>query len=54
MGVDWGFAGQVGGIGFGMVFALLIVLALVVWLTGVVVNRIGGGKDKADNAKEGT
>ena len=37
--IDWGFAGQVGGMGFGMVFVLLILLAFIIWLTGKVVNR---------------
>jgi len=59
MGVDWGYAGQVGGVGFGMVFALLIILALVIWTIGVLLNKRRAGKDKAkaedtDNTKEGT
>ena len=54
MGVDWGFAGQIGGVGFGMVFALLIILALVIWLTGLVVNKkIDADKNKTDDAKKG-
>ena len=53
MGVDWGFAGLVGGVGFGMVFALLIILALAIWLTGLVVNKIGADKSRTDNAKKG-
>ena len=54
MGIDWGFAGQVGGIGFGMVFALLVILAVVIWLTGLVVNRISTDKKKTNNMKKGT
>ncbi len=54
MGVDWGFAGQVGGVGFGMVFGLLIILAVVIWLTGKVVNKTSAGKNENDNAKKGT
>ena len=54
MGVDWGFAGQVGGVGFGMVFALLIILAVVIWLTGLVVNRTSPDKNKTDDAEKGT
>jgi len=50
MGVDWGFAGQVGGVGFGMVFAILIVLAIVIWLTGRMVTQIG--TDKAEGSKQ--
>ncbi len=44
MGVDWGFAGLIGSVGFGMVFALLIILALAIWLTGLVVNKIDADK----------
>jgi len=53
MGIDWGFAGQVGGIGFGMVFALLIILAVVIWLTGVVLNKISIRKGETGDEKEG-
>jgi Na+-transporting methylmalonyl-CoA/oxaloacetate decarboxylase gamma subunit len=53
MAIDWGFAGQVGGIGFGMVFALLIILAAVIWLTGRLANRPGKTDDKKDDNQEG-
>ena len=53
MGIDWGFAGQVGIVGFGMVFALLVILAVVIWLTGLVVKRSSTGKDKTDNTQKG-
>ena len=49
MAVDWGLAGQVGGAGFGMVFALLIILAIVIWLTGRVVSKTETTKDKSDD-----
>ncbi len=54
MGVDWGFAGQVGGMGFGMVFALLVILAVVIWLTGIVVNKTSTSKNETDKTKKGT
>jgi len=59
MGVDWVYAGQVGGVGFGMVFALLIILALVIWTTGVLLNKRRASQNKAkaddtDSTKEGT
>ncbi|MFC2002207.1 OadG family protein [Chloroflexota bacterium] len=53
MSIDWGFAGQVGGVGFGMVFALLIILAIVIWLTGLLDNKISADKNKIDNTKKG-
>ena len=55
MGVDWGFAGQVGGVGFGMVFLLLIILAIVIWLTGLVLAKIGTDKaEVSNNRKKGS
>ena len=53
MVVDWGFAGQVGGIGFGMVFALLIILAVIIWLVGLILNKVGAGKAEANVKRKG-
>jgi Na+-transporting methylmalonyl-CoA/oxaloacetate decarboxylase gamma subunit len=53
MGVDWGFAGQIGGAGFGMVFALLIILAVVIWLTGRLVKRNRNTEEKSDDNQKG-
>jgi len=54
MAVDWGFAGQIGGIGFGVVFAVLIILALAIWLTGLVLSKISTTKaETGDNKKKG-
>ena len=52
MEIDWAQAWQVGGIGFGLVFAVLIILALVMWLTGLIISKIGGGDDTADKKQE--
>jgi len=53
MGIDWGLAGQIGGVGFSMVFALLIVLAVVIWLTGLVIIKTGSGKTENGDKKGG-
>jgi Na+-transporting methylmalonyl-CoA/oxaloacetate decarboxylase gamma subunit len=53
MVVDWGFAGQVGGAGFGMVFALLIILAIVIWLTGLLVKKTRSTEDESDDNQKG-
>ncbi len=53
MAVDWSFAGQIGGIGFGLVFAVLIILALAIWLTGLVLGKIGTGKAETSDKKKG-
>ena len=37
---DWGDAWQVAGVGFGVVFLVLIILAVAIWVTGIVVNKI--------------
>ena len=52
MAIDWGLAGRIGGIGFGLVFAVLIILTVAVWLTGLVVSRIGARKTEAGDSKE--
>ena len=53
MAVDWGFAGQIGGIGFGLVFVVLIILALAIWLVGLVLGKIGtGGAEVSNKRKE--
>ena len=53
MAVDWGFAGQIGGMGFGIVFAVLIILAVAIWLTGLVISKIGAGKEETSDTKKG-
>ena len=53
MEVSWGQALQVGGVGFGMVFALLVILAIVIWLTGVVLSKISSDKGEAGDNKKG-
>ena len=51
--MDWGFAGQIGGLGFGIVFAVLIILAVVIWLTGLVINKIDTSEDESIERKKG-
>ena len=53
MAVPWEQAIQVGGVGFGMVFVLLIILAVVIWLTGVILNRIDIRKSGTGDEKKG-
>ncbi len=54
MAVDWAQAWQIGGIGFGLVFAVLVILAFTMWLTGLLLKKLGtdssdsGGKNKED------
>jgi Na+-transporting methylmalonyl-CoA/oxaloacetate decarboxylase gamma subunit len=53
MGVDWGFAGQIGGFGFGLVFLVLIILALAIWLTGLILSKITAGTGETSNKEKG-
>ena len=53
MGVDWGFAGQIGGIGFGLVFVVLIILALAIWLVGLILSKISPSKGETSDKKKG-
>ncbi len=53
MEVPWGEAAQIGGVGFGTVFALLIILAIVIWLTGLVLNKVSPSKSETDSKKKG-
>jgi Na+-transporting methylmalonyl-CoA/oxaloacetate decarboxylase gamma subunit len=40
---DWAQAWEIGGLGFGLVFAVLMVLALAMWITGKVIARFSKG-----------
>ena len=53
MAVDWGFAAQIGGIGFSFVFVVLIILALAIWLVGLVVSKISPSKDETGGERQG-
>lgn len=44
MAVDWGFAAQVGGLGFGLVFTVLVMLALVIRLVSLVIGKFTTGQ----------
>jgi Na+-transporting methylmalonyl-CoA/oxaloacetate decarboxylase gamma subunit len=53
MAVDWGFAGQIGGFGFGLVFAVLIILAVTIWVMGLVVSKISIGRGETGDKRKG-
>ena len=53
MGIEWGFAGQVGGVGFGTVFLLLVILAGVIWLVGRLINKTGARKGETSEEEKG-
>ena len=53
MAVDWGFAGQIGGVGFGIVIAVLIILAVAMWLIGLVFSKIETDNGETTDSKKG-
>jgi len=53
MGIDWGYAFQVGGFGFALVFAVLSILAVSIWLVGLVARKISSGKAEISDSKKG-
>ncbi len=53
MPVDWGLAGQIGGIGFSLVFIVLIILAVAIWLVGIVLRKVSSDKGEAADKKKG-
>ena len=53
MEIPWEQAVQIGGVGFATVFALLIILAIVIWLTGLVSGKISTGTSETDSKKKG-
>lgn len=53
MEIDWSQALEIGSLGFLLVFIVLVALALVIWLTGVFINRTGVA-DKEDGSSSQT
>ena len=49
--IDWGQAWQIGGIGFGMVFAVLAILAVAIWLIGLLMRRLEARNNDAATGK---
>jgi Na+-transporting methylmalonyl-CoA/oxaloacetate decarboxylase gamma subunit len=52
MEIDWAQAWQTSGIGFGLVFAVLVILAVVTRLVSLIINRNISGGDEAETKKE--
>jgi Na+-transporting methylmalonyl-CoA/oxaloacetate decarboxylase gamma subunit len=48
---SWGDAWQVAGIGFGVVFLVLIILAVAIWITGIIVKKLED-RNKAKETEE--
>lgn len=53
MTIDWGEAGRIGGLGFGIVFALLAFLSVLIWLSGKIINRFESKETESKENKKG-
>ena len=51
--IDWAFALKIGGVGFGMVFVVLMILAIILWLVGLIFKKIESGKQDTGDDKKG-
>ena len=49
--IDWGQAVKVGWVGFGWVFMVLVVLAVAIWLSGVIIRRMEKKKEESATAE---
>ena len=49
----WAQAGQIGGVGFGLVFLVLIILAVAIWVVGKTLSKVNAGKGEVSNEKKG-
>ena len=49
--IDWGLTAKIAGGGFGMVFIILAILALVVWIVGLGVQRFSKAGSKSEEKR---
>jgi Na+-transporting methylmalonyl-CoA/oxaloacetate decarboxylase gamma subunit len=52
MEINWVEAWQISGIGFGLVFVILTILAVVTWLFSLLLNKNSNGNDQTEARKE--
>lgn len=51
--IEWGLVAKIAGGGFGLVFFILAILALVAWLTGLGVRKFSKTDSKDEERKRG-
>jgi len=51
--VNWAEAFEIGGIGFGLVFLVLVILAVVIWITGLWLKRHGDEEEEKTEGEGG-
>ncbi|UCE97445.1 MAG: OadG family protein [Dehalococcoidia bacterium] len=52
MEINWVEAWQISGIGFGLVFVILAILAVVTWLFSLLLNKKSSDNDQAEARKK--
>ncbi len=50
--IEWAEAWKVSGMGFGLVFLVLALLAIAIWLIGVVLRRMDSGRVETTKKEE--
>ena len=50
--IDWGEAMKIAGGGFGMVFLILVILAISIWIVGYIVQKRAAAKSEKETATE--
>jgi Na+-transporting methylmalonyl-CoA/oxaloacetate decarboxylase gamma subunit len=50
--VDWGLAGRIAGFGFLTVFVVLGILSLALWLVSLLLYRVVGRRNKAEQVEK--
>ena len=51
MAINWGEATRIGLVGMGVTFGVLVILAVAIWLTGLIIRKTSGTKAEAAPAK---
>jgi Na+-transporting methylmalonyl-CoA/oxaloacetate decarboxylase gamma subunit len=51
MDIDWGRALEIGGLGFGLVFGVLTLLAFSMWFSGKILKRLGMDNNQEEEEK---
>ena len=49
--IDWGLVAKIAGGGFGVTILVLIILSLVAWVVGLIVQRTA--KERKENSSKG-
>ena len=51
--IEWGLLAKIAGGGFGVTVIALVILCLIVWVIGLVLQRIAGKSEEGNDAEKG-